>query len=33
LRECGIRRGDGGAEHHARGQGQQSFLQHSISPF
>src|ERR1700730_5819588 len=32
LRECGTRRG-GGAEHHARGQGQQSFLQHSISPF
>jgi NTE family protein len=25
LCECGIRRGDGGAEHHARGQGQQSF--------
>src|ERR1700676_3428837 len=32
LRECGVRRGDGGAEQHARGQGQQSFPQHSISP-
>jgi hypothetical protein len=30
LRECGVRRGD--AEQHARGQGQQSFPQHSISP-
>jgi hypothetical protein len=32
LRECGIRRGDGGAEQHARGQDQQSFPQRSSSP-
>ena len=32
LRECGTRHG-GGAEHDAGGQGQQSYLEQSISPF